>query len=87
MAGEGEIDRLLEKSAEGLARLNMMLKGERVSFTRTNRERTIDMTIYVDQLTNEQKLELERIHEALFTMADEVTEKSKQTLKSSEKEP
>jgi len=81
---EGE--KLRQESEKSLARLAMMVHGERISFTRSSPQRTRDMTILYDKLNDEQKKELERIDQALFDMADEVTEREKRTLKTAEEE-
>jgi hypothetical protein len=72
-----ETKRLQDQTQLHLDHLKLITESERIEFTRTKPkdDRRRDMTIYYDELTDEQKQELERIDHALFAMADEVTER------------
>jgi hypothetical protein len=73
-----------EKASE---RLRLIAESERIEFNRYKPNDALhrDMTIYYDKLTDEQKLELERIDKILFDMADKVEERGgRRILKSGE---
>jgi hypothetical protein len=68
--------RLQAESEKASEHLILMANGERIEYNRRKPDgATLDMTIYYDKLTGDQKQELECIEKAVFEMAYEVTER------------